>query len=731
MAYPWLIRFVLFGVSCRSLLAVQEVPSMDRTLFEQEIELAHLLDLCSIHLGLNLEYDPRIVEGRVSLRLGEGYDDDQLWALTNRFLAARGLTTVQMPGDGTLSVVKLEKAPSLARVEPDATSLEHANAGYVKLFRKLQHLTAEDIEPALESIQAVLSKPGGTVAPVTRGSGELWLLLSDLKSHVAQALSLLEEIDRSSKVAVVEELTLEHQSSTSLVALIERVVSARTSVEGRALLGKLLAAEDERRVIVVAPESVIPEWRALIARFDTRDQQQTVAYSPRFYGVEEVASVMQQTLEAQMPVGSANWKLVKDELSETLLVTGTSGAHALVGQLFERLETAGQSRRRVLRSYQLKNRSVSDIVPLVVELTNSGALHVGLNEEPPPTALEHSPADPLNGEETLSPIPGASATQRLPTKEASESELPFSLSADEGTNTLLAVGDPVTLDKLEHLIETLDVRQPQVLVEAMVFTLNQSDALDLGVELQRLGISDEKVVSLSTLFGLGSTDLQDLAAIPAGGAGLTGVLLDQGSFSALLRALRSLNDGEALTVPKVLVNNNEQAQLDSVLQSPFTSTNASDTVATTSFGGTQDAGTLISVTPQIAEGDHIVLDYSITLSSFVGDSSDPVLPPPRQQNRLKSVATIPDGFAVVVGGLEIESSLSASSAVPILGRIPLLGRLFRNDSTTQTRSKLYVFLRADVLRQERFHQLQHLTQTTQEALGMDKGLPPLEPRWVE
>lgn len=138
------------------------------------------------------------------------------------------------------------------------------------------------------------------------------------------------------------------------------------------------------------------------------------------------------------------------------------------------------------------------------------------------------------------------------------------------------------------------------------------------------------------------------------------MVLSPGDFSVVLRALQTVNRGRVLSLPKVLVNNNQQATLNSVLRQPFVSVNASDTIATTSFGGSENAGTIISIKPQIAEGDHLVLQYSVSLSSFVGDAIDPTVPPPKQSNNLSSLVTIPDGYIVVVGGLESPARARAS-----------------------------------------------------------------------
>jgi type II secretory pathway component GspD/PulD (secretin) len=194
-------------------------------------------------------------------------------------------------------------------------------------------------------------------------------------------------------------------------------------------------------------------------------------------------------------------------------------------------------------------------------------------------------------------------------------------------------------------------------------------------------------------------------------------------------------------MPKLLVGNNQQASINSVVQQPFASVNASNTVSTTSFGGTSDAGTVVTIKPQIAEGDHMNLDYSVSLSSFVGAASDPTLPPPRQENQVQSVATIPDGHTVVVGGIEVESESKSVSQVPLLGSIPVVGEAFKSRAKSSTRSRFFVFIRANILRGrgaggaggmggDGFEALRYISSKDAAAARVDDGFPDVQPRVI-
>jgi general secretion pathway protein D len=315
----------------------------------------------------------------------------------------------------------------------------------------------------------------------------------------------------------------------------------------------------------------------------------------------------------------------------------------------------------------------------------------------------------------------------MPTSTASlRGEL--SLTADEGTNTIIAIAEPRRLTQLEDLIRSLDVRQSQVMLEAYLVSLSESQSRDLGVEVERLSSIGSANVRLSSLFGLSSASGSTRAV--GDSAGGTASVLDPGEFSLIVKALETVTSGRSLSLPKVLVNNNETANFSSVLQQPFATTNASSSqVTTTTFGGTQDAGTTIQVRPQIAEADHLVLQYSLTLSSFSGNGSNG-LPPPRQQNNVSSTATIPDGHTVVVGGLELTGDSDTDKRVPLLGDIPVLGEFFKNRSTGITKTKFFVFIRANVMRDATFSDLKYVSGKDTARATIDDGWPLVEPRIV-
>ncbi len=614
-------------------------------------------------------------------------------------------------GVGVEELVALLVAASAARVE--RYDLADARAGFVRVLAPLERRKAEDL---VETVRLLLSKPGGAVNAVREGNA---LLIADLRPHVEQVLAMLTVLDVPAGAPITEEIALEHVSPVAVGALIERVTNSRKAVGGEALKGAALAVPSTRSMLVVAPAAELTWWRTTIRAFDRPEPVTTLHYTPRRFGLEDTARLVEQVVRGEVVEAGSTWKLVVDRLTGTLIVTASAADHAKVQGLFERLESEAWAPREPLRTFAIKRRRVGEMLATLESLIDAGVLE------------SQGPAQPATAEAqgaTGAIAPSAVASGGSRGGAASNSTRKITLAADEATSRILAFGEGSVLDQLGALIESLDVRPPQVLVEATVVSLSDSQTRQLGVELQKLGTSGTTSARIGSLFGLGSPDPVGGAIGPSTLAGASAIVLDPGDFSAVVRALESVNQGRSLTTPKVLVDNNAKAALDSVLQTPYAATNASNTVATTSLGGTLDAGTRVSVKPQVADGGQILLEYTVSLSSFVGEPPGEGLPPPRQENKLESVVTIPDGFTVVLGGLEIETQGDAKERVPWLGEIPLLGVLFQDRSKTSTRSRFYVFLRCSVWRDELFEGLRYASARELGAAGIDDGTPVLRPR---
>ena len=461
-----------------------------------------------------------------------------------------------------------------------------------------------------------------------------------------------------------------------------------------------------------------------LARLEVDDLAKSMAgyvkvlHRLRYASPEDVLPTIQKALSEPAGVVSALGRTNSIELADL------RPSLDQVFQLLKFLDTAPRTTgNETFRVFSIRNRSALELAELLNRLSGTGYLSP---QEPAPSE-QSSPSTAQPRLDSLSvPAPSAAQTAALVAPAMRVDHARLLVNADEATNTLFASGDVGLIEKIAGLVATLDVMPPQVMLEVLILNLSDSDALDLGVEFR--GVNDEHTVAtLSSLFGLGAPNPGAGVQAPPSLLGLTGIVLNPGDFSALVHALQVLNKGRALNIPKVLVNSNQRANLASVLQTPFLSTNVANVIATTTFGGTQDAGTTINVRPQIAEGDHLVLEYSIVLSTFVGPASAPSLPPPRQQNNLNSTATIPDGYTVALGGLETTSQTNATSRLPLLADLPLVGRLFRSSSSVTSHSRFSVFIRASILRSTDFQDLKFISDVDAHRADIDPRWPEVEP----
>jgi type II secretory pathway component GspD/PulD (secretin) len=660
-------------------------------------ELIHLLELAT---QIEVEEDSKTdLDQRISLELGHGYSTPDLWRALNSSLVDQAMTTVLAPDSDAILVVLSKDAPNRARLEREFETT--SPAGYRRILVSALHA---DVAHLSAAAKLLLPQDVGTVSEL-RDSDQL--LLTGRTAQLTEALGVLTALDVATAPPSIQAFPTLHMTALDLKAKLESLVPLYSQLAPGTLTGKTIPSGTGQELLVMAPAHEMQLWATFIDQFDQPQRAVTEEYVPRRFGLQETAELM-----AEVVYGDDDrepWRLVTDELTGTIILSTTPNRHREARRLVERLESTSEGGRRPIRTFTIHHRQVDEVLSLLQSLLDAGAIQA-------PVALTEAEV----AEGLTAPLPRIQAGE--------DGERGVILTADSGTNRIIAFGEARLLDELGPLIETLDVATQQILVEAMVVTLNESETRDLAVELRKRGLNDGVSYELASLFGLSSADPLTNVLPSATGTGFQGTVLDPGNFSAVVRALETINDGRSLTMPKVLINNNESASLGSVVQAPYLTTNASNTVATTSYGGESSAGTQIQVQPQVADRDQIVLDYNISISTFVGESADESLPPPKQENQLQAVVTVPDGFTVVVGGLELEVEGDASTQVPFLGDIPVIGYLFKSNSKSSSKSRFYVFLRCTVQRGGQFQDLRFRTQQVLESTGLPDDWPKLEPR---
>lgn len=310
------------------------------------------------------------------------------------------------------------------------------------------------------------------------------------------------------------------------------------------------------------------------------------------------------------------------------------------------------------------------------------------------------------------------------------------VSVDERTNTLLVMETGSRLAEIRALVAKLDVAVTQVLIEARIVVASDDFSRDLGARFGFTGIdSFDKQRGLNVMSGtLGGTDTSvagsldsriengtvfpteiptgeggfpqrlnvNLPALPAGGlpASIALAILGEDFLVDLeLSALQAEGKGEILSNPRVLTANQKTASIRQGVEIPYQQS------AGGSSGGTsiafKEAVLSLEVTPQITPDNRVIMDLKVTrdnVGQLVPTGSGGFVPS-IDKRELNTQVLVSNGETIVLGGVYEQESSDAVNKVPLLGDIPLLGALFRQNSKSSTKRELLIFITPKIVQE--------------------------------
>lgn len=304
--------------------------------------------------------------------------------------------------------------------------------------------------------------------------------------------------------------------------------------------------------------------------------------------------------------------------------------------------------------------------------------------------------------------------------------------ADEQNNQILVKAPARQQAQIKELIDRVDLRRPQVYIEAKVVAITTGEDFRLAAEIQQI----VGQWAITTNFGLSSIgDAGDILTrkTVTTGQGLTTALVRSKDVPFIVDALARNTDARVVAAPQVLVDDNAESEIESKDAQPTltTSIGSAGQQNTQSFGGFEEAGPFLFVKPQISEGGYLRLEFEVELSSFTGESQDGV-PPPKQTNRLKSESvTVPSDTTIVIGGLTQEFQSENVTGVPLLKDIPIIGYLFKDTRIQKRNVTLYVFLTPKIMRDPTFADLRLITRMPLARAKLDAEVPPPMPERID
>ena len=288
----------------------------------------------------------------------------------------------------------------------------------------------------------------------------------------------------------------------------------------------------------------------------------------------------------------------------------------------------------------------------------------------------------------------------------------------EKSNSLIISSAEENLNAIRNIVAKLDIRRAQVLVEAIVVDLSENAAKTLGVEAIFTGDDQDSIPIGVTRFSGTGPDLlgivgaaDDESDITLTTTAVSSLLNTQGlvagfgdltsgddNFVGILNAIASDTESNILSTPSITAMDNEPARLFIGQEIPITTgeslgTNNSNPFRTTSR---QEVGIELEITPQIDEGSSVILNIKQGVSGVAGVAQSG-LDLITNKREIETTVLVDNNQIIVLGGLISEDVQEVVSKVPVLGSIPLLGRLFQSSSSTTDKKNLMVFLKPTIL----------------------------------
>jgi len=375
------------------------------------------------------------------------------------------------------------------------------------------------------------------------------------------------------------------------------------------------------------------------------------------------------TSTAEVLVGKP--QIVVTELTNSLMVNATAEQHAQLATIINYVDSKMPEEEIPYKIYPLENSSPGHLADLLKQLIQETAKD-----------KEGKIERIIKRQEQITIVP------------------------DPNTFSLIVYASRKNQEWIESLIKSLDKRRPQVLIDVTLVEITRTDTFEYDLNLVanakeavigNIGIDPiQKIDSKSRLEG--GFNLLDQEGNPTG---QTKAFYSDEKVQALLTAIARKNYGRVLAKPKILVDDGQEGEISTTdettyLKESIQVPNQGAPITTRDFEPIE-AKIQLQITPHISEGDLLRLDVHLSREDF-GTRPEEGAPPDKATSEVTTTVFVPDNHTVILGGLVKLNQSKGGSKVPILGDIPLVGALFRSVDNSDVEKKLYVFLKANIIR---------------------------------
>ena len=388
------------------------------------------------------------------------------------------------------------------------------------------------------------------------------------------------------------------------------------------------------------------------------------------------------------------------EATNSLLAYATPRQHNAIALLIAHADRVPESTTTPYVVYALENQDPLELAEVLTKLIQETVEDVGRKSAP----------------DAKIQTAGTGAAS-LPTRE----EERIRIIPDEMSYSLIVYANKRNQQWISELIKELDEYRPQVLLDCTLVEVSKTDEFELDLDIisaypDVTSLSGALSDAAATTHSIGNSTVEGILTNLNSATDRTRFLegrADSGVFKGfygdnrimgLLTAMQKKQYGRVLAQPKILVDDNQQGEIVTKTTTYIERTSVVD-VATD--GGTTtrenvefdpyEADITLSIKPHISKGENLRLEIILSRTDFL-ETADSTIPPNQATSNIDTVVTVPDNSTIILGGMEKINQTKGGTKVPLLGDIPIIGALFRSTDNTSTNSKLYIFIKANILR---------------------------------
>lgn len=471
--------------------------------------------------------------------------------------------------------------------------------------------------------------------------------------------------------------------------------------------GNLVSYDPSNVIMITGRSETVQRLTEVIERVDRAGNQDVDVVKLEYASAAEIvriaSALYEKNNEGTPPLLIP--KIVADERTNAVIVSGEPRARERVVELIHRLDQDLQTEGNT-RVYYLKYAKATELVDVLQGVSDS---------------MQAELQNTMNGQ--------VAPQGRMPRnfgRNTGQQEI--SISAHEGSNSLVITAQPDLLSNLESVIRQLDIRRAQVHVEAIIVEIFEGDGVDLGLQWisedggmiqysngrqvpigplaaaayqarEREGKTTTTVVDGNIVETTEPDTPGDVSLLAQLLGNVNGMMVGvvKNDWGAILQAVSTQTNSNILATPSIMTVDNEEASFLVGQSVPTITGSTAGDNNSNPFQTVQreDIGIKLNVTPQINEGDAVQLVIEQEVSSLSGATAVDIT---INKRTLKTTVMADDGDTIVLGGLIDEDVQESESKIPLLGDIPVLGALFRSTSTTRQKRNLMVFLRPTIVR---------------------------------